>query len=377
MESIVSEHEKIKMKDSVPEGATIRLRYREAHEMCEAVLVHAGLDADAARIVTENLLLADLRGISTHGITRLKLYVSRIKNGIYNVTPTIRVLRESEGTLLIDGDNGLGAVVGSEAMKLTIQKAERHGVGLGFVQHSNHYGAASYFAMMAVPKGMIGFSCTNGPANMAPTGCATGMVGTNPLSVAIPRSGSFPLVLDIATSVVARGRIMNAAKNGEPIPVGWAIDQDGRPTTDAQAALLGAVLPFGGHKGSGMSIMIDILSGVLTGAAFGCHVGQTKQDQRTSDKKMCNIGHMFLAINISKLQPREEFDERIEQMVREIKSAPRTEGTDEVLLPGELEAKKEVKNRRDGIPVSYGVFSELKELCASAKIEDLLINCVS
>ena len=358
----------------VPMQSDIRLRCEETRTLCEMIFMRTGLTEEAARVVTDNLLFADLRGIRTHGITRTSLYVSRARRGYYNVAPKFRVLSETSGTILMDGDNGFGAVNGAEAMRLTIHKAEENGIGLGLVQHSNHYGAASYFSMMAAKKGMIGFTCTNGPANMAPTGSAVGLVGTNPFSIAVPNGDSFPLVLDVATSVVARGKIIDAAKNGESIPVGWAIDDHGKPTTDPNAALLGAVLPFGGHKGSGMAIMIDILSGVLSGAAFGCHVAQTKS--KTEKQNISDIGHMFLVMRISALQSEQGFESRIRQMTDELKNASKAQGTEEILLPGEPEARKEAENLRLGIPVSRAIFAELQKLCASMDMRNLLERCI-
>lgn len=353
-----------------------RLKVEQTRTLCQTIFQRTGMSAQDARVVTDNLLFADLRGISTHGITRTGLYFSRAKDGHYNTQPKSRILNEMPGSFVLDGDNGYGAVIGSQAMRLAIQKAKETGVCLGTVCHSNHFGAASYYTQMAAEQDMIGFCCTNSPPNMAPFGSCEAMLGTNPFSVAIPAGQFSPVVLDIASSVVARGNILNAAKNEKSIPLGWAIDQNGNPTTDAEQALQGAVLPFGGHKGSGIAIVIDILSGILSGAAFGSHIRQLTQQSKKNVGEGADIGHVFLAVNISPFQEPATFKTRVDQMIMELKNAKKAPGVQEILYPGELEQHRAEESCRLGIWVGQGTYQELLKLCSSLGLLEDFRNCL-
>lgn len=328
-----------------------RLDCSKAAALCQRIFKTIGLAEDAAQTVSDSLIFADMRGISTHGITRVKMYCDRARSGIYNVSPDLKLINETDGAFLLDADNAFGAVAGTKAMELAIAKAGKTGTGFGSVAHSSHFGAASFYSMMAASKGMIGFCCTNGPANMAPFGSREPMLGTNPFSVAVPTASFGPVVLDIATSVVARGNILNAAKDGKPIPEDWAIDQDGNSTTDPAAALKGAILPFGGHKGSGIAIMINVLSSILSGSQDGS-----------------KIGHSFLAIDIKALQDLNQFESSMDTMIEELKSAKKAQGVKEILYPGELEARRCEESKRSGIPISEGVYKELSDVCSSMNL---------
>ena len=236
---------------------------------CTAVLERVDVPREHAETVARSLLAANLRGVDTHGMTRLPIYVERLRAGLINGRVSGTVVAEGPTTAVFDGENGLGQVVGTKGMQLAIAKAESAGVGFVTVRNSNHYGTAAYYAMMALAHDMIGVSITNSPPLMAPWGGRKGFLGTNPLSIAVPAGEERPFVFDMATSVVARGAVILAAKRGDAIPPTWAMNKDGEPTTDAKAALEGAVLPLGGHKGFGLAMAIDILAGVLAGGPFG------------------------------------------------------------------------------------------------------------
>lgn len=317
-----------------------------------------GVPADRAALVADSLVFANLRGVDSHGVCRLLIYAQRIAKGVVDPKAGVRVVHETAGTLLIDGQNGLGQFAGVATMDLAIAKAKQSGVAFAGVRNSNHFGTGAYFVMRALPHGMIGLALSNAPSTMAPWGGITPYIGTNPLAAAIPAGEEKPVIMDMATSVVARGKIIEAAKQGKPIPLGWAQDAEGRPTTDAAAALVGAVLPFGGPKGYAISVLIDIFSGVLTGAAWGPHI-RTLYDHWDEPQ---NVGHFFAAINVASFMEPRAFHARMDQMIREIKAGRRAAGVDEILLPGEPEFRIEEARRRDGIPLPGATVDELTQV---------------
>jgi LDH2 family malate/lactate/ureidoglycolate dehydrogenase len=319
----------------------------------------AGVPDEDAQIVTDNLIEANLRGVDTHGITRLlAIYVRRLKVGIVKARPNIRVVSDNPSAIVVDGDNGLGAVVGAFAMREAIRRAGQTGACWAGVRNSNHFGATAYFTLMAAKEDMVGIGMTNGPASMAPWGGSKAYMSTNPFSFAVPAEGE-PVVIDMATSVAARGHILLASTRGdETIPEGWALDKEGRPTTDTQAALEGTVMPMAGYKGAVISMMIDVLSGVLTGAAFGPHIGPLYGKLDTPQ----NIGHLLGAIDVGKMVPIPEFKARLAQMCREIKDTPLAVGATGIFIPGEIEAGKKARRQQEGIPIAEGVEREFREV---------------
>lgn len=311
-----------------------------------------------ARIVAECLVEADLKGVSSHGIVRLPVYARRLMAGLIDPQPGIRVVAGNGGPLrVVDGGNGLGPVVGSYGMQQAIEAARKFGVGVVFVRNSNHFGAAGYYVERAVNRGFIGIASSNAPPNMAPWGGKERFLGTNPLAVGVPSRRWRPLLLDMATSVVARGKIILAAHKGESIPLGWAIDPDGNPTTDPKAALLGAVLPFGGPKGSAMALLVDVFSGVLSGANYGRYL-RTLED--TADRQ--NLGHFFLAIDPAWLMPIDEFYERIDDLIGQLKATPPAPGFEKVLAPGEIEYANLERARTTGVELEDEVLEQLQAL---------------
>ncbi|MBT9165732.1 MAG: putative oxidoreductase YjmC [Chloroflexi bacterium] len=325
---------------------------------CSVVLQKVEIPPTDADLIAESLVQANLWGVDSHGVTRMAIYVERLKRGLVNPRPRITILRETPAMAVVDGDNGSGQVVASRAMELAIAKARESGVGLVGIRNSNHFGATAFFTMMALRKEMIGVAMSNASATMAPWGGRSPYLGTNPLSVAVPAGQELPLVLDMATSVVARGKILLAAQQGESIPAGWAIDLDGEVTTDAARALDGCVLPFGGPKGSAIALLIDVLSGVLTGGVYGPHVGDLYRDM---ERPQC-LGHMMGAIDIGWFSDVDVFKKRMDKMIRELKSLPPAKGVNEVLLPGEIEARIHQQREAEGIPLTPGVIADLRRL---------------
>lgn len=325
---------------------------------CTDIFVRLGVREDRARLLADTMVQANLRGVDSHGVTRTGIYVERIRRGLVDPHAEPEIVKESPAMALIEAKSGIGQVVSYEAMRLAIKKARAMGTGLVGVRGSNHFGAAAYYTMCALKEDMIGIAMSNAPATMAPWGARTPYIGTNPISVAVPAKNRLPIVFDMATSIVARGKIILAAQKGESIPEGWAIDTQGRITTDAQKALEGAVLPFGGAKGSAIAILIDVFSGILTGAAFGPHIGDLYRNFQ--DRQ--NLGHVFIAIDPGYFGDVEDFKERVDRMIEEIKDLPPAYGVEEVLLPGEIEFRMEETRKRDGIPLEPEVEDMLQRL---------------
>jgi len=332
---------------------------------CKELLMHYGVPEQDATIVTEVLIDASLEGVDTHGVNRLPIYVSRIKNGRINAKPKVKISK-SGATGIVDGDNGLGQLVAVRSMEVAIELAHEYGVSIVVTRHSNHFGAASYYCKMAVDRQMIGITFTNTPPGIPPWGGKRPYFGTNPIAFAFPTGGQ-PIVVDMSSSTVARGNIILAAKEGKPIPLGWAIDKEGRPTTDPNKALEGAVLPIGGPKGYALCLAVEVMSGILSGSAFGPDVGWIYDDKL----EPVNIGHCFMAIDISRFMPLEMFYNRINKMIREIKSVPLADGFSEIFIPGERRQIKFKERLREGIPIGESVLQELNQLAQEVNLPPL------
>ncbi len=325
---------------------------------CTSVLEKVDVPHKHAQTVAKSLLAANLRGVDTHGVTRLPIYVERLRAGLMDGRASGSIVAETGSTAVFDGQNGLGQVVGTAGMQLALAKAESAGIAFVTVRNSNHFGTAAYYAMMALDHDMIGFSITNAPPLMAPWGGKKSFLGTNPLAIAVPAGEEKPFVLDMATSVSARGAIILAAKKGEPIPPTWAMNVDGEPTTDARAALEGAVLPLGGHKGFGLALAIDILAGILAGGPFGPHIGELYNNPN----KPQAVGHFLGAIRIDRFRPAREFKAEMDAMIREVKAQPLGKGFTKIMVAGEPEYLTEAERREKGVPLSDAVVGDLTKL---------------
>ncbi len=322
------------------------------------VFQRAGVPRSEANLIADSLVEADLTGVDSHGVSRVPIYLKRIETGVVNPVARLEVVQEYPGAVVFDGCNSMGIVIGVRVMEYLLQKAETAGAVFATVRNSNHFGIAAYFTRRALAKDMVGFAASNAPSTMAPWGGIRPYLGTNPFSVAIPTGNVLPIVLDMATSVVAQGKIILAAKEGKRIPLGWAISKTGEPTTDPKEALEGTVLPFGGPKGYGIALLIDILSGVLSGAAFAAYLNNMWNN--FTDPQ--NVGHCFAVLDVKKFLPLEEFKGKIDRMVQDIKSNPRAKGVEEIFLPGELEHRNRIRNLAEGIPLSGKVYEDLLEI---------------
>jgi LDH2 family malate/lactate/ureidoglycolate dehydrogenase len=322
----------------------------------EAVFEKVGVSPEDAAVVTDSLIEANLRGVDTHGITRmLCVYVKRLQVGVMSPQTRWSISRENASTALIDAKNSLGQVVATKAMQLAIGKAERTGIGFTAVTHANHYGAAAYYSMMALEHDMIGFSSTNAPATVAPWGGRQPMLGTNPFSYALPAGEEQPVVLDMATTVVARGRLMLYAKQNLPLEPGWALDDRGVPTVDPQAALRGLLAPMAGYKGYGLALIVDLLCGVMTGANYGAHFPGFLADNL---EEPSDIGSVFMAINVNSFMDAGEFKGRMDQALREIKGSALAEGAKRIYVPGEIELATKAERLAHGIPMPEQVVKD-------------------
>jgi L-2-hydroxycarboxylate dehydrogenase (NAD+) len=310
--------------------------------------------ADADR-VAECLLEADLRGIPSHGINRIPIYTKRFRLSLVNPKPLLEITAPTPVAAHIDGDNGMGFIVGTRAMAAATAAASAYGIGLALASHSNHFGIAANYLLQALNAGMASIVLTNASPAMPIWGGRTPFLGTSPIGFAVPAGDAPPLVLDMATAVVARGKIRRAAEQGESIPHGWALDEHGRPTTDAAAAYRGILLPLAGPKGSGLSLMMEVLAGVMSGAAFG---GEVK-NQYLNFTTPQNVGHFFLAFRPDLFIAPEQYRAKMGDLVARAKATPRAEGFDEILMPGEGESRLAESRRKSGVPITEEDFKML------------------
>jgi LDH2 family malate/lactate/ureidoglycolate dehydrogenase len=331
-------------------------------EFAAAVFEKAGLRREDAAIIAEGLVKANLRGIDSHGVSRIPMYLTRLRRGVVNPRPEIRVTRVASAVAQVDGDDGMGFLSGRLGMQEAISLAGECGIGLVGIRHSTHYGMAALYVLQAIEAGYVAIALTNASPAIPVWGGRTTFLGANPLAVGIPGGKRSPYVLDMAMTVIARGKIRLAALHGDPIPEGLALDSDGLPTQDAKKAFEGVCLPFGGVKGAALSMMLDLLAGALTGANFAGDVKSLYFDHSAPQ----NVGHLFIAMRSNLFMSNEEFQERMDTFVGRVKSCPRAVGTEEILMPGEPESRTEKVRSATGIPVTHDVVSQLQAEAAAS-----------
>ncbi|MBN2751676.1 MAG: Ldh family oxidoreductase [Rhodospirillaceae bacterium] len=322
------------------------------------ILVAQGVPAVEAALVSEALIAADLRGIDTHGLACLKDYVTALQEGRIKAHPDIVTTRRFPWAARLDADNGLGPLAATLGMRAAIESAEIFGIGATGILRSNHFGAAGVYAAMAAEAGCVGIVAANASAVAAPHGANAPFLGTNPLAVAIPAGTHAPFILDMATSEGSRKKVRKALDQGVAIPSGWALGPDGQPTTDPAEALKGVMLPFGGAKGSGLSMVVDILAGVMTGAEFGGRVlsVMTNQDRESGN------GHFMLAFKVSAFIDEAAFTHRMEDEIARLRALPASRGFESVCYPGERSAKERSERLAWGIPMSAALIDGLVAL---------------
>ena len=339
-------------------------------EFSTRVFRACGVPEEDAALAAGVLASADLRGIDTHGVARLPQYHEMLELGRINPRPEIRVVRESPSTATVDGDNGLGLVVGPRANLLAMEKADAVGTGWVAVRDSNHFGAGAYYALQGLPRELIVWAMTNSPPQVAPLWGAEKMLGTNPMAIAFPALEEPPVVIDFTASAIAFGKVEHAARRGEPIPEGTAIDRDGRPTTDPNAMLQGgALLPLGGdlerggHKGYCLAAMVDLLSAALSGANWGPFPPPFPAHLPAPSRSVGEgVGHLFGAFRISAFIDPPEFRRQVDDWVRTMRATRPAAGTSGPLIPGDPNRLAEETRRVHGVPVIRPVLDALRRV---------------
>ena len=340
---------------------TISFKAKNLKEYIIRFLSALGVPELDALIAADVLISADLRGINSHGIIRLHSYYGDgLRNRQIDPLSPLKVIKESPSTLALDGGNGLGQVVAYRAMSRCIKMADDTGIAITTVRNSNHFGIAGYFAMMALQEDMIGISLTNAQPLVVPTYGLQRMIGTNPIAVAVPAGEEKPYVLDMATSIVPLGKVAVHQKTGQAISKGWGVNQRGELTTDPTEVIHnGALLPLGGpaelrgYKGYGLSLLVDLLSGVLAGAAFGRGVG------RPADDHNADVGHFFAAIKIENFRPLDYFKADMDDYIRSLKESPKLPGQHRIFIHGEKEFELQEKYLKEGVPLYSEVVESL------------------
>ena len=318
---------------------------------------HGVPEADA-RLVANSLVQADLWGHQSHGVLRTSWYIERLRHGVMSPVTAVDVVRDKGCLAVLDGKDGVGQVVAERAMRMAIAKAREFGIGAVAVRNSNHVGTLMYYTRLATQEGCIAFMTSNGGKAMAPWGGAKNkIIGTNPWSIAAPGGAYPPLMLDMANTGVARGKIYLARQRHEKIPFGWALDRDGAPTDDPDAAIAGIILPMAQHKGYAIATLMDVLAGVLPGSAFlGSVNGPYHSDRRSG------CGHLITVYHIEDFIDPGDFTRRIEAFIEEIKAQPLAQGFSEIFVPGEREARASARQEKEGITLPGDTWSDLLRL---------------
>jgi len=346
----------------------LRVKADKIEDFTARAFQAVGIPAGDARRIAELMVRADLQGSDGHGVFRLPQYIRRIKGGAVNIKPDIRVTREAAGMALVDGDNGMGHLVMRFATSLAISKAKAAGVAWVGARMSNHAGPASLYASMPLEHGMVGLYLAVGNANHLPAwGGLDMLLSTNPIAVAIPAGEEPAIVLDMATTVAAYGKVKTKAQRGEAMPEGWMMDRQGRPLTDPRRANEGFLLPIGGYKGYGLALVFGLLAGTLNGAAMGRDVVDFNADDTTAT----NTGHAIVAINVESFQPVAEFKRQVDVLVRDLRGSQRLPGVDRIRLPGEGSDAARADRGKNGIPLPAPLAAALAQLARELDIAPL------
>jgi LDH2 family malate/lactate/ureidoglycolate dehydrogenase len=317
------------------------------------VFERVGLSRKDAELEAEVLVWANLRGVDSHGVLRVQSYVERVDQGAMNTKPKVRVVKETPATILIDADRSFGPIVTTMVMGRVIEKAKAVGIGWGLIRNTTHQGAMAYYPLMAAREGMAGMAIVCSPPNMAIFGARAAGVHNSPIAIAVPGRRHAPLVLDMATSVAAGGKVKLAGDKEDAIPLGWALDDDGNPTTDPNLATI--LLPFGGPKGSGLALMFECLSSLTVGNPLLEPALSEGADPRSQAQNS-----VVAAIDIGTFTDVEEYKDNVDSLIDRIKGLPRSEGTDEIFVPGEPENRVYHQRVKNGIPLPVGTVRNLR-----------------
>ncbi len=337
---------------------------KNVRELAVTIAIAAGISAPDANILAESLVDADVHGTSTHGITRLNIYLRRVQKGLINPHAELVVERRRGGTLALDAGNGLGQVQAMKALEMLIPRARENGIAAATIRNSQHFGALSYYANKAAQQDMILLVTSNCEPAMSPEGACQAFFGTNPIAASFPTGKGWPVKIDLATSIVARGNIVAAQKRGEAIPAGWALTSEGEATTDAATALAGTVLTMAGHKGYALALMVEIFSSVLSGAAIGSSIGSMYKNM---DRKQ-DVGHFFCLLDIAAFMDVAEFKQRLDETIDQIKGCRKRPGVKEIKVPGEGSYLRAQASLARGIPIDEATRKELATLCQELNV---------
>jgi len=338
-------------------------------EFCVQAMLKCGMRKKEARIAAEVLVTTDAWGVYSHGTRALRQYLKRMRAGGLKAQARPHIIHEGPAFAMLDADNALAMVSACRAMEIAIAKAKTAGIGYVTVKNSCHFGAAGYYANMAARQGMIGIAMSNVDANVVAPGSRKPVIGSNPFAYAVPAGEEKPIFLDIAMSMVAAGKIAAAKFAGKPIPDTWYVDDEGLPTTDpALYPEHGALMPMADHKGYGLALLIEVLSSVLSGAAV---TRQVKSWVLENPANATGQGHAFLAMDIGSIMPLNSFNTRMDQMIREIRNAPKAKGADRICLPGEMEWQRYEEQRKQGLSLPADVMTSLNGLADDLKLDRL------
>jgi len=339
------------------------MKAEELEKLTADALVGLGVSREDAANAARILVLGDLFGHHTHGVSRMESYGERLAIGGIRAKANIRVESVAPGMARVDGDNGVGPAVGMRALEAAIAAARENGIGIAFARNSNHFGACGPYCYIAAQQGFASIVGSNATPTIAPTGGRETKVGNNPLAIGVPRPGTDPIILDMAMSVVARAKIRDAVKAGRSIPDTWATDKDGKPTTDPRAAIDGFLLPFGGYKGYGLALMVDLFAGVLSGAEYLTRVNSWIDEPQLEQK----IGHFFVVIDATRLGTQEWLAERVGDFAAIVHETVPADPANPVRLPGESEMRNMARQQRDEIDVDSGVIAKLESYAARVR----------
>jgi LDH2 family malate/lactate/ureidoglycolate dehydrogenase len=328
------------------------------------IFERCGMAVADAGVVADQLVKADLRGIHSHGVMRVPLYVGKLTKGEVDPRGRPRVAKDASAALVVDGGNSMGQVAGAFAMRQAIERARTTNVAVAAVGHSNHCGAMEYYVRIAVAADMIGIATTNALPTMAPWGGIDKLVGLNPIGIGIPAGAEEPLVLDFAFGATAHGRMQVYQQKGIPIPEGWAFDQEGRPTTDIDAALEGLVQPIGMYKGIGLAMAAGILSTLLSGAGYGTESGNMVDGAIPG-----RDGQFYLALNIAAFEDVATFRTRMDKIIREYRGTRLAAGVRRVFVPGEMEAELERRQRKEGVPLNEATVQGIRDVAGQLGVD--------
>jgi LDH2 family malate/lactate/ureidoglycolate dehydrogenase len=343
---------------------SLRVPAEELRALQIAIWAECGMDAEDSTLLADCLVEADLRGVYSHGTLRVPEYVKKLTHNGVSASARPEVVRDFGACMVVDANNAMGIVGAAFAMRQAIARAETTGIAAVGVRGSNHCGAMAYLAMMALPRDMIGIATTNALPTMAPWGGAERILGIDPLGVAIPAGEELPIVYDAAFSATAVGKIRVYQQRGDRLPDGWALDREGRPTNDPAAALAGLLMPIGGYKGTGLAMIMGILSSMLSGAAYGTELGSLESGPNAGKD-----GHFLAAIKVAAFEDPAFFKRRVDGAIREARACRRAPGVDRIYAPGELEFQTKSRQLREGILLNPVCLADLKATAEELGVE--------